>query len=153
MGFLLGFVLTVVIYNGENSIIYALIVGFILAVIGSASSYKFYQAGLFLWALWMVYSFVQTIIPVENNTLKVIVGIVLGIIAAIFMAKFGYVWIIILTAVSGGFNAAGYGTSLFSFSQNWSVYVLGTALAAAGMFIQFLTVKNKRKYKNSKYPE
>ncbi|PWM46155.1 MAG: hypothetical protein DBX47_02890 [Clostridiales bacterium] len=146
IGFLLGFIVTGLVYKGENSTVYAIIMGVVVAVICSIFAFKVYKLGLFIWSLSMVYSLGLTLLPIDSNIIKNILSVVLGIIVAVFVVKFQYAWIIGTTSISGGFNAAGYFVTLFSFAVNWPVYVVGAVLAVAGFLFQFMfNPKNRTK--------
>ena len=66
------------------------------------------------------------------------IGLLVAVLSVIFLKPF----LIVLTAVEGGFKAAQYLAILIPFTAVWFMPVLAVVLVALGILIQFLTTKN-----------
>ncbi len=151
IGFAGGFALGEYIWHNSGV---ALICALVLAVAIGAVAFLIYKAGVFLMcgaaAFGLAYLLLDAYVDnqIINISVAAIVGILVGIISILLMRPF----IIITTALGGGFSFA---NSLFtllppSMSEQQMVLglslpilIVGAAVAVIGIVVQFITTKKR----------
>lgn len=147
-GFLAGGLIGYMALNQYvNNIGYAILAGFLLGILISFMAWRFYLAGVFFMVFIMIFSLFLRILPEETlyQILVLIVGIIASLAGAVLSVKLVRPAVIVTSAVSGGLSAA---ADLFVLLEKqdirWAAAV-GLLMAAAGVVIQFLTTKDRKK--------
>lgn len=137
VGILLGLLVSMLLSEKIGAITLILIPVF--AILGAILSYKLYKLGLFLTgflALVVVGGFVTYAIS-KNTTASIVVGIILGIVAGIFLVKFNKPAIIISTGVQYGLLAGAFLSCIIA--HTILIGVLGVIISVLGIMFQIKT--------------
>ena len=114
------------------------IVTFISIVIGIVigfASFSMYLFGVFVLCFFLAYTVCDNFIEVEF--LKIIIGVVTGVIAGLIGVKFVRPIMIILTSLTGGFLLVNSGMQLLNIDNNLIYVACGIILAVIGALSQF----------------
>lgn len=110
------------------------VLGIVGGVALGAAAYFIYKAGVFLFCFFLAVFFCAAFVPGWPGVAAgVVVGLVVGILAMKFMREV----LILTSAWSGGMNAANSLLPVFGCSWVPAVWIVGVALAAAGIFVQW----------------
>ncbi len=151
IGFLGGFILGDSIWQSANA---GLIAGIALAVIIGALAFFIYKVGIFILCTSSAFSFFYVLFGSIDNealtlALSAVAALAVGVAAIIFLRPF----IIITTAISGGF---GFSQALFTLfpaavdpgstflGLSWPVLAVGVLTAVIGIVVQLLTTKKRK---------
>ncbi len=156
VGFIFGFIAGAMIWHNDGV---ALICAIVLAVVLGALAFFIYKAGVFLMCGIAVLSVVFLLLdacslnPAVSLSVSCIAGVIAGVLSVLFMRPF----IIITTALGGGFSFA---HSLFEllpaelssnnlvFGLSLTVLLTGAVIAVLGIIVQFATTKKHVKSKD-----
>ncbi len=122
------------------TLLIAVIAGFFVAML----AVYIYGMGVFLLAFFCGAATAGSIVVrfVSDQMVVYILMGAIGLLVAVLSVIFLKPFLIVLTAVEGGFKAAQYLAILIPFTAVWFMPVLAVVLVALGILIQFLTTKN-----------
>ena len=122
-----------------------LLIGLGVGLLAAGFTFRIYKAVVFVLAFCCVFALVGEVLGDLHPVISVICAAVLGVLAGILAARFQYYVIVILTAVTGGWQAAsGLRRVIPSITPEFMLILAGV-LIAAGMIFQFITTKKLAK--------
>ena len=121
------------------------LIGLGVGLLAAGFTFRIYKAVVFVLAFCCVFALAGEVLGEISPVLSVIVGAVLGVLAGILAARFQYYVIVIITAVTGGWQAAsGLRQVIVSMTPQYMLIIAGV-LIAAGLIFQFVTTKKLAK--------
>jgi hypothetical protein len=143
LGALLGFAVSKLFL--PDKLWLCLLIGLGVGLLAAGFTFRIYKAVVFVLAFCCVFALVGEVLGDVQPVLAVIAGVVLGILAGILAAKFQYYVIVILTAVTGGWQAASGLRRVIPSMTPQFMLILAAVLIAAGLIVQFVTTKKLAK--------
>ncbi len=154
-GFLIGFALGAgisgtLIPTGDYAVLLVLLIGCVTGLITALAANKLYRGGVFIMVLWSVFLAISGAFAGNLKWVGILLGIGFGILAAMLALRFMRPWIILSTAVSGGFCASQLFLSLFKVDQLPAMLGLGLLFTILGLVIQARTTSVKKYHPTGK---
>ena len=120
------------------------LIGLGAGLLAAAFTFRIYQAVIFLLAFGCVFFMVGGVLSMYPVA-AVIAAVVLGVIAGILAARFQYKAVILVTAASGGWQAATLLRQCVPSMTPETVLILAAAFIVAGAVFQFMTTRKLAK--------
>ena len=120
------------------------LIGLGAGLLAAAFTFRIYQAVIFLLAFGCVFFMVGEVLSMYPVA-AVIAAAVLGVIAGILAARFQYRAVILVTAASGGWQAATLLRQCVPSMTPETVLILAAAFIVAGAVFQFMTTRKLAK--------
>ena len=143
LGALLGFAVSKLFV--PEKLWLCLLIGVGVGLLAAGFTFRIYKAVVFVLAFCCVFALVGEVLGDISPVLSVIVAVVLGVLAGLLAARFQYQVIVIITAVTGGWQAASGLRRVISSMTPQVMLIIAGVLIAAGMLFQFLTTKQLAK--------
>ncbi len=141
-GFLIGSMIGAVIAalllpTNEYTLLLIILIGLGTGILLAVAAFKLYRAGMFLYALYIVFIAVSGLFPDKFAWLGLIVGLAAGIAAGALTLRFLRPFVICTTAVGGGLSGAQQLLALFSLTSLPIILGAGAVAALFGLIVQF----------------
>lgn len=120
-----------------------LAIGIGVGLLVSLFTYRLYQAVAFVIAFFAVFGAVGEALGDIRPILALIGALVLGVLAGILAARFQYAVVIILTGVSGGWQAASLLRRCIPSLKTQPMLIIAAVIIVAGVLFQFLNAKKE----------
>ena len=120
------------------------LIGLGAGLLAAAFTFRIYQAVVFLLAFGCVFFMAGEVLGMYPVA-AVIAGIALGVIAGLLAARFQYRIVILVTAASGGWQAASLLRQCVPSMTPETVLILAAAFIVAGAVFQFMTTRKLAK--------